>query len=188
MHNMVDAQKGFGMNSVASLYTPLDRPEVIKLSAGERVTLSGEVLVFRDEVHRRLCELLASGEELPFSLKDRAVYYCGPTPARHGMAVGSAGPTTSSRMDKFTGPLLENGLVMTIGKGNRSPEITDLLRKHGAVYMVAVGGTGALIARHIVDSSIIAYEELGTEAARIFTFRELDLIVGIDSQGRCVFV
>ena len=168
--------------------TPLDREEVAVLRARDRVMLSGNILVFRDEVHRLLCGLIARGDELPFSLKDMALYYCGPTPARHGMPVGSAGPTTSSRMDMFTEPLLEQGLAMTIGKGNRSRRIVELLEKHRAVYMAATGGTGALMAHHITASSVIAFPELGAEAARLFTVRDMPLIVGIDAHGTSAFV
>ena len=175
-------------NDIIHITTPLDRRTISAFRAGERIVLSGELLVFRDEVHRLLCEMIREGKDLPFGLKDRALYYCGPTPARHGMPVGSAGPTTSSRMDAFTGPLLERGLAMTIGKGNRSPEISSLLKKHGAVYMVAIGGTGALIARHITSSEVIAFHELGTEAARIFTVLDMPLIVGMDTRGGNAFV
>jgi fumarate hydratase subunit beta len=173
--------------AVTRLATPLDRDSVAALRAGDRVELSGEVLVFRDEVHRLLCERLARGEDLPFGLGNAAVYYCGPTPARGCRPVGSAGPTTSARMDRFTGPLLERGLAMTIGKGNRSPEVRDLLVKHRAVYLAATGGVGALIARHITGSRVIAYPDLGPEAARIFTVRDLPLIVGLDSCGGSAF-
>jgi len=168
--------------------TPLNREELADLRAGDRVTLSGDVLVFRDQVHRILCDLIARGEPLPFSLRDKALYYCGPTPPRHGMPVGSAGPTTSSRMDPFTGPLLEKGLAVTIGKGNRSDEVARLLKKYRAAYLLAVGGAGAFIAKHITAASVIAYPELGPEAARIFTVRALPLIVGIDANGESAFV
>jgi len=151
------------------------------------VALTGEVLVFRDQVHRILCEMIQNGEPIPFSLKDAALYYCGPTPARHGMPVGSAGPTTSSRMDPFTGPLLEKGLAMTIGKGNRSKEVVELLKKHNAVYMLAIGGTGALLAKHVESATVIAFPELGPEAVSVFTVNEMPLIVGIDTHGKSVF-
>ena len=178
----------YGICAVKKLHTPLYRPDIAALKIYEQVLLSGDILVFRDQVHRILCEMIHKGEELPFSLKDEAVYYCGPTPARHGMPVGSAGPTTASRMDMFTEPLLEKGLAMTIGKGNRSPSIARSLHKHSAVYMVATGGTGALIARYITASKIIAFPELGTEAARIFTVSDMPLIVGIDSNGDNAFL
>ena len=174
-------------NRVIKIFTPLDRKAVMHLRAGDRVVLTGEMLVFRDQVHRILTEMIRDGHPLPFSLKDAVLYYCGPTPARHGMPVGSAGPTTSSRMDPFTGPLLELGLAMTIGKGNRSPEIVKFLQKYQAIYMVAVGGTGAVLAKKVSASSVIAFPELGTEAARTFTVVEMPLIVGIDSRGGSAF-
>ena len=173
---------------IKHITTPLNKKIISELNSGDMVTLTGEVLVFRDQVHRILCEMIKNGEPLPFSIEDKALYYCGPTPPRHGMPVGSAGPTTSSRMDPFTGPLLEMGLVMTIGKGNRSRDVVELLKKHNAVYMLAVGGTGALIAKHVTASSIIAFPELGTEAARLFAVVDMPLIVGIDIYGRNAFV
>ena len=176
------------IKSVKKLYTPVDRTIISELKAGEQIALNGEILVFRDQVHQILCEMIRKGRQLPFSLQDAVVYYCGPTPARHGMPVGSAGPTTSSRMDKFTEPLLEAGLAITIGKGNRSPEIARLLRKHRAVYLVAVGGTGALMAKHITASRVIAFDDLGSEAARLFTVVDMPLIVGIDAYGESAFV
>ena len=176
------------MNSgIKRLTTPLNRKLLGELNAGDMVTLTGEVLVFRDQVHRILCEMIENGETLPFSLKDKALYYCGPTPPRHGMPVGSAGPTTSSRMDAFTEPLLEMGLALTIGKGNRSAEIVELMKKYYAVYMIAVGGAGAFMAKHIKTASVIAFPELGPEAARLFTVNEIPLIVGIDTHGRSAF-
>lgn len=174
-------------DSVLHIHTPLDREEILRVRAGDFVALSGEVLVFRDEVHRILCGLLEKGLPLPFSLNDAALYYCGPTPARDGRPVGSAGPTTSGRMDRFTGPLLAQGLAMTIGKGNRSAEVRELLVRHGAVYLAATGGAGALLARHITGSRVIAFPELGPEAARIFTVRDMPLIVGLDAVGGSAF-
>ncbi len=174
-------------SAVIRIATPLDRQAVAGLRAGDRVELSGEVLVFRDEAHRILCERIARGDELPFPLENAALYYCGPTPARKGRPAGSAGPTTSARMDRFTGPLLERGLAVTIGKGGRSPEVRGLLVKHRAAYLVATGGAGALIARHITASRVIAFPELGPEAARIFTVHDLPLVVGLDSAGGSAF-
>ena len=172
---------------VRKITTPLNRNVIRELNSGDTVALTGEVLVFRDQVHRILCEMIQNGEQIPFNLKDAALYYCGPTPARYGMPVGSAGPTTSSRMDPFTGPLLEMGLAMTIGKGNRSKEVVALLKKHEAVYMLAIGGTGALLAKHVETASVIAFPELGPEAARMFTVKEMPLIVGIDTHGKSAF-
>jgi len=173
--------------NVIKITTPLNRNVIRELNSGDTVALTGEVLVFRDQVHRILCEMIQNGEPIPFSLKDAALYYCGPTPARHGMPVGSAGPTTSSRMDPFTGPLLEKGLAMTIGKGNRSKEVVELLKKHNAVYMLAIGGTGALLAKHVESATVIAFPELGPEAVSVFTVNEMPLIVGIDTHGKSVF-
>lgn len=172
---------------VIRLSTPLDREEILRLRAGDIVALSGEVLVFRDEVHRLLCGTIAQGGELPFSLDGAALYYCGPTPAAQGRPAGSAGPTTSARMDRFTGPLLDRGLAMTIGKGGRSAAVREKLVERGAVYMVATGGAGALIARHITDARVIAYPELGPEAARVFVVKDLPLIVGFDAAGGSAF-
>ena len=172
---------------IKRLTTPLDRKSLRELRAGDMVKLAGELLVFRDQVHLILCEMIKKKEPLPFNLKDKALYYCGPTPARHGMPVGSAGPTTSSRMDAFTEPLLKMGLAMTIGKGNRSSEVIELLKKYNAVYMIAVGGTGAFIAKHVTEASVIAFPELGPEAARLFTVNDMPLIVGIDTYGQNAF-
>ena len=175
-------------SEIKHITTPIDRKVINELISGDMITLTGEILVFRDQVHHLLCEMLRRGEQLPFSLKDAALYYCAPTQPRHGMPVGSAGPTTSSRMDMFTKPLLEMGLAVTIGKGNRSDEVVELLKKHRAVYMVAVGGTGALLAKHVKASSVIAFPEFGPEAARKFTVDDMPLIVGIDSHGKSAFV
>ena len=175
------------MNDIVSIASPASRDLVRSLRAGDRVELTGEVLVFRDEVHRILCGLIERGEPLPFDLDGAAVYYCGPTPARGGRPVGSAGPTTSSRMDRFTGPLLARGLALTIGKGGRSNEVRELISRHGAAYLAATGGVGALLARHVTASRVLAYPELGPEAARMFTVTRMPLIVGCDSSGGSAF-
>ena len=176
------------MKTTLELYAPVDRELLDELHAGDEVSLSGEILVFRDQVHRRLYELMDAGEELPFSLQNQALYYCGPTPPRHGMAVGAAGPTTSSRMDRYTERLLERGLAVTIGKGNRSPEVIDQMRRYHAVYLAATGGAGALLARHIIDSCMLAFPEFGPEAARKFTVREMPLVVAVDVNGESAYV
>ena len=169
------------------LTTPIDRAQLLRLRVGDEIQLSGDILVFRDQVHRLLCDMIARGEALPFSLEDAVVYYCGPTPSRHGMPVGSAGPTTSSRMDPFTGPLLTAGMAATIGKGDRSDDVARLLQEHGAVYFVATGGAGALLARRVKAARVVAFSELGPEAARIFTVEDMPLVVGLDSQGGSAF-
>jgi fumarate hydratase subunit beta len=175
------------MPTAIELETPLSHDVLKKLDAGDEVLLSGDVLVFRDQVHIKLMELLDSGQTLPFDVSGRALYYCGPTPARHGMPVGSAGPTTASRMDKFTPRLLGEGLLASIGKGDRDESVVAACAKFGAVYFVAVGGTGAYIAKHISASRVVAYPELGAEAARIFTFDAVPLYVGIDARGNTAF-
>ena len=173
--------------NIIKIDTPLERRVVRALKAGDRVLLSGEILVFRDQVHRILYDMICKGSPLPFSLKDAVLYYCGPTPARHGMPVGSAGPTTASRMDKYMDWIIEQGVAVTIGKGDRSPEVIELHKKYHAVYMAAVGGTGALLAKHVSASTVIAFPELGTEAARIFKVTDMPLIVAIDSRGNSAF-
>ncbi len=172
---------------ITTITTPIDPEQLASLNAGDRVLLSGEIFVFRDQVHKLLLELIAKGEPMPFDLTNAALYYCGPTPAKNGMAVGSAGPTTSSRMDDFTEPLLARGLKVTIGKGDRSEEVAEAYAHHGAAYFVAVGGAGALLARTIENARVIAWPELGPEAARVFTVRSMPLIVGIDSVGESAF-
>jgi len=174
--------------SVVGITTPVGREILSGLRHGDRVLLSGDILVFRDQVHLILCEMIGRGESLPFDLTGAVLYYCGPTPGRDGMPVGSAGPTTASRMDKFTEPLLERGLAATIGKGNRSPEVTALLEKYGAVYFAAVGGAGAYLGKKVKKAEIVAFSELGPEAARVFTVDDMPLIVGIDSMGGSAFV
>jgi len=179
---------GTGMeNSITRLTAPAGRDMLRSLNAGDRVTLSGDILVFRDQVHRILCGYIDEGRDLPFSLEDAILYYCGPTPPREGMAIGSAGPTTSSRMDTFTAPLLDRGLAATIGKGDRSPEMTELFVRHGAVYFVATGGAGALLGRTVTRVETLAFPELGPEAARMFTVVDMPLTVGIDTRGNSAF-
>lgn len=172
---------------IVRITAPSDKNSIRGLRAGDKVLLSGDILVFRDQVHRFLCDIIRKGGDLPFNLENELVYYCGPTPALHGMPVGSAGPTTSSRMDTFTGPLLERGLLGMIGKGDRSPAVVELIEKFEVVYLVAVGGTGAFLAKQVTASRVIAYPELGPEAARVFTVHEFPLHVGVDSRGESAF-
>jgi fumarate hydratase subunit beta len=172
---------------IIKITTPLDRKIISGLKAGDMVTFSGETLVFRDQVHKILCGMIEKEQELPFSLENAALYYCGPTPEKSGIPAGSAGPTTSGRMDKFTEPLLKSGLAMTIGKGDRSPEIDELMKKYSAVYMLACGGAGAYIGKCVKSVSVIGFNELGPEAARIFVFENLPLLVGIDTRGNEIF-
>lgn len=161
--------------------------EIDSLSAGDRVILSGTIYTARDAAHKRIFELLDSGQQLPFDIRGAIIYYAGPTPAREGMAVGSCGPTTSSRMDKFTPRLLDLGLLGMIGKGERSEVVISAIVRNRAVYLCAVGGAGALIARHIKTAEVIAFPELGCESIKRMTIENLPLTVGIDCRGKSVF-
>ncbi len=157
------------------------------LSVGDRVYLSGTVYTARDAAHKRIFQLLDEGAALPFPLENSIVYYAGPTPAKNGMAVGSCGPTTSSRMDAFSPRLLDLGMIAMIGKGDRSQEVIDAVKRNGAIYLCAVGGAGALIAKCITAAEEIAFQELGCESVKKLTISELPLIVGIDASGNSIF-
>ena len=164
-----------------------EMPQKLKtLHAGDAVYLSGTVYTARDAAHMRLLKMIENGDELPFDLCGAAIYYSGPTPAKAGMAVGSCGPTTSSRMDKFTPALIERGVCATIGKGNRSEDVVEAMKKYGAVYFCAVGGAGALMSACVSDAEVIAFPELGCEAVRKLTVKDMPLIVGIDSFGNSI--
>ena len=164
-------------------------PERAKeLHAGDRVSLSGVVYTSRDAAHKRIFELLDRGEALPFDLKGAVIYYTGPTPAQKGMPVGSCGPTTSSRMDKFTPRLLELGLAGIIGKGERGDEVCKSLVKNGAVYFCAVGGAGALMASHVVSAEEIAFKDLGCESVKRLVVDKLPVTVAIDCLGGNIFL
>ncbi|HHU61092.1 MAG: Fe-S-containing hydro-lyase [Bacillota bacterium] len=167
------------------LATPLS--DVTFLRAGDLVSISGIIYTARDVAHKRLIHLINNGEPLPFDLDGAIIYYVGPCPAKPGRPIGSAGPTTSSRMDVLTAPLLKQGLKGMIGKGGRSAEVITAIKKHGAVYFAAVGGAGALISQHIKDSEIIAYPELGTEAIRRLVVEDFPVIVAIDSMGNNLY-
>lgn len=169
------------------IHTDNLRDEIPSLSTGDRVILSGTIYTARDAAHKRLFELLDKGEELPFQIKNAIIYYAGPTPARDGMAVGSCGPTTSGRMDKFAPRLLDLGLVGMIGKGERSEDVVSAIVRNSAIYFCAVGGAGALIARHITSAEVIAFPELGCESIKRMTIDSLPLTVGIDCAGESIF-
>ncbi len=143
---------------------PLTEETLAELRAGDNVLLSGVLYVARDAAHRRMAEALEQGRPLPFDIRGQTIYYMGPSPARPGQAIGAAGPTTSSRMDSYSPRLIAEGLKGMIGKGVRSPAVRDAMKKHRAVYLAAIGGTGALVSRRIIRSEVIAYGELGPEA------------------------
>jgi len=165
------------------LQTPLTDADVEPLRIGERVLLSGIIYTARDAAHKRLIELMDTNQPLPFDVKGAVIYYVGPAPAPPGKPIGSAGPTTSYRMDPFAPRLIAAGLKGMIGKGNRSQEVIEAIRKYKAVYFGAIGGAGALIAKSIVSSEIIAYEDLGPEAIRRLEVRDLPLFVINDTVG-----
>lgn len=165
------------------LTVPFEDDDIEKLKSGDTVMLSGTLYTARDAAHKRMTEQLENGEELPVDLNGQVIYYVGPTPAKPGQAIGSAGPTTSSRMDAYTPALLEHGLKGMIGKGYRSEEVIDSIRENKAVYMVAIGGTGALLAQKIINSELVAYEDLGTEAIRRLEVKDFPCIVIHDSEG-----
>ena len=166
---------------------PLNREEVKTLRAGDYVYISGTIYTARDAAHLRMFQTLDRGEELPIKLEGNVIYYMGPTPARPGRPIGSAGPTTASRMDKYTPRLLDLGLTGMIGKGKRKPEVTNAIVRNGAVFFAAVGGAGALLSKCIKKAEVIAYEDLGTEAIRKLEVENLPVIVVIDSQGNNLY-
>ncbi|GAB7386454.1 Fe-S-containing hydro-lyase [Bacillaceae bacterium] len=163
--------------------TPLDEATIVSLKAGDRVLISGVVYAARDAAHKRMSEQLAEGEPLPFDLRGQVIYYVGPTPAKPGRAIGSAGPTTSGRMDKYTPALLDLGLKGMIGKGYRSREVKDSIVRNKAVYFGAVGGSGALLAKAIREVEVIAYDDLGPEAIRKMTVEDFPAVVINDMYG-----
>jgi fumarate hydratase subunit beta len=168
---------------VVRLQTPLVSEQIEKLRAGDSVLLSGVVYTARDAAHARLIELLKRGEPLPVDLKGQVIYYVGPTPAKPGQVIGSAGPTTAGRMDSYTPALLEAGLKGMIGKGQRSQSVIDAIVEHKAVYFAATGGAAALLAKRVVSCEVVAYEDLGCEAIHRLEVRDLPLIVINDCFG-----
>ncbi|MDR6123087.1 fumarate hydratase subunit beta [Bacillus sp. SLBN-46] len=169
--------------SVVHITNPITEDEIAKLKAGDRVLLSGTIYTARDAAHKRMIETLEKGEKLPFNVDGQTIYYVGPTPAKPGRVIGSAGPTTSGRMDKYTPALLELGLKGMIGKGFRSGEVIESMKKNKAIYFAAIGGSGALIARTIQSVEVIAYEDLGPEAIYKLTIKDFPAVVIIDGEG-----
>ena len=167
--------------------TPLTREAVRNLKAGDSCLISGVIYTARDAAHKRLCELVEAGKELPMDVKDSIIYFVGPTPAKPGQAIGSAGPTTSYRMDAYSPTLIAQGLTGMIGKGKRGPEVVAAMKEHGAVYFGAIGGCGALLSKCIKKAEIVAYEDLGAEAIRRLEVEEFPAIVIIDSQGNNLY-
>ncbi len=166
---------------------PISREAAAELTAGDMVYISGTIYTARDAAHKRMDEALNAKDELPLDVKGNIIYYMGPSPAREGRPIGSAGPTTASRMDKYAPRLLDMGLGGMIGKGRRSSEVIDAVVRNGSVYFAAIGGAGALLSKAIVASEVIAYDDLGTEAIRKLTVERFPAIVVIDSRGNNLY-
>lgn len=158
-----------------------------KLRFGDKVLLSGTVYTARDAAHKRIFELMESSAPLPFQIENSAIYYAGPTPTPEGLAIGSCGPTTSSRMDPYTPKLLDMGLAATIGKGERNEAVIDAIIRNQSVYLCAIGGAGALAAMSITECEVIAFEDLGCESVKKLTFKDFPLTVAIDCKGGNIF-
>lgn len=169
------------------LNTPLTFDKIKGLKSGDSILLSGVIYSARDAAHKRLIALLNDGGELPFNIKDETIYYVGPSPAKPGEVIGSAGPTTSYRMDTYAPKLIDLGLKGMIGKGARNKEVIDAIVRNNAVYFGAIGGAAALISKSIIKSEIIAYEDLGAEAIRRMEVRDMPLVVIIDSEGNNLY-
>ena len=166
---------------------PADKAELSKLRAGDKLTVSGTIYTARDAAHKRLTELIASGEELPLDIRGAAIYYAGPTPEKPGQVIGSCGPTTSGRMDAYAPGLLDRGLAVMIGKGDRNAAVIDAIVRNGAVYLAAMGGAGALMGSCVKAARIVCYEDLGCEAIRELKVENMPLTVVIDSQGNDLY-
>ncbi len=166
---------------------PVLKEEMKELHIGDMVYITGTIYTARDAAHKRMEETLNRNESLPITLENNIIYYMGPSPAREGRAIGSAGPTTASRMDRYTPRLLELGMGGMIGKGKRSDSVKEAIVRNGSVYFAAIGGAGALLSKSILKSEIVAYEDLGTEAIRKLEVRDFPVIVVIDSQGNDLY-
>ncbi|MCR4671864.1 MAG: Fe-S-containing hydro-lyase [Lachnospiraceae bacterium] len=166
---------------------PFTREEAAKMKAGDHIYITGTIYTARDAAHKRMAEALAEGKELPFDIRGQVIYYMGPSPARPGKPAGSAGPTTASRMDKYTPALLDLGLLGMVGKGRRSDAVKEAIVRNKAVYLAAVGGAGALLSKCIRSSEVIAYDDLGTEAIRKLYVEKMPVIVVMDSEGRDLY-
>jgi len=170
-----------------SITSPISREQARALKAGDSCLLSGVIYTARDAAHKRLCELADQGKELPMDIRDAVIYFVGPTPARPGEAIGSAGPTTSYRMDAYSPTLIALGQTGMIGKGKRGPEVVAAMKEHGAVYFGAIGGCGALLSQCIKKSEVVAYEDLGAEAIRRLEVENFPVTVIIDSRGNNLY-
>ncbi len=167
--------------------TPLTKTGIERLKVGEEVVLSGIIYTARDQAHKRLVEAVNKNKKMPVDLKGAVIYYCGPTPAPRGKVIGSSGPTTSARMDEFTPMLLKKGVLAMIGKGRRSQQVIQAIKKYKAVYFLTYAGCGALLSKHIKSARVVAYKDLGPEAIYKLEVKDFPLIVGIDTKGRSIY-
>lgn len=170
-----------------TIIAPISKEEAKELKSGDYVYITGTIYTARDAAHKRMQEALDAGKELPIDIKNNIIYYMGPSPAREGRPIGSAGPTTASRMDKYTPRLLDMGMGAMIGKGKRSQDVIDGIIRNGSVYFAAVGGAGALLSKCISKSEVVAYDDLGTEAIRRLEVEKFPVIVVIDSEGNNLY-
>lgn len=173
------------MNKV--IQAPIRKEEIQNLKAGDYVYINGIIYTARDAAHKRMDDTLTRGEKLPLDIENQMIYYMGPSPAREGRIIGSAGPTTASRMDKYAPRLLDLGLGAMIGKGKRSKEVLDAIVRNGSIYFAAVGGAGALLSKCIQKSEVIAYDDLGTEAIRKLEVKDFPVIVVVDAEGNNLY-
>ena len=169
------------------IQVPISKEDAKSLKAGDYVYLTGTIYTARDAAHKRMQEALDKGNELPFDVAGNVIYYMGPSPAKEGRPIGSAGPTTASRMDKYTPKLLDMGLGAMIGKGKRSQAVIDAVIRNGSVYFAAIGGAGALLSQRILKSEVIAYDDLGAEAIRKLEIKDFPVVVVIDSEGNNLY-
>ena len=163
------------------------KSRIPELNVGDKIFLSGTVYTSRDAAHKRIFELMEKGESLPFPIENSVIYYAGPTPTPQNMAIGSCGPTTSQRMDSYAPKLYDMGMTATVGKGERSKEVIDAIKRNGGIYLCAIGGAGALASLSITDCQIIAFEDLGCESVKRLAFKDFPLYVGIDTKGNSIF-
>lgn len=175
------------MKNKITLHLPADEKRLSQLNSGEMIYITGTLYTARDQAHLRLLKEMGEGMPLPISLENAAIYYCGPTPKRPGNIVGAIGPTTSSRMDKMTLPLLEKGMKVMIGKGKRSEEVVEGIKKHKAVYLCAIGGAGALYANCIKSFEMVGYEDLMAEAIYKIEVENFPAVVAVDTRGNRIF-
>ena len=173
--------------ATVKITAPLTREAAKQLRSGDSCLISGVIYTARDAAHKRLCELVAQGKELPIDIRDSIIYFVGPTPAKPGQAIGSAGPTTSYRMDAYSPTLIALGQTGMIGKGKRGPEVVAAMKEHGAVYFGAIGGCGALLSKCIKKAEVVAYEDLGAEAIRRLEVEDFPAVVIIDSLGNNLY-